>query len=53
LIVEGSVTIVHGALQALEQRNIDLLKEERSDLVKKLMVITCSDSGNPSPVVNV
>ena len=53
LIVEGSVTIVHGALQALEARNIELEQQDRSDLVKKLMVITCSDQGNAQPVLNI
>jgi hypothetical protein len=46
LIVQGSVSIVHGALNSLTERGIDLKKEDRSDLVKKLMVITCSDQGN-------
>lgn len=46
LIVEGSVSIVHGALESLKEKGIDLEKEDRSDLVKKLMVITCSDQGN-------
>ena len=43
LIVEGSVLIVDGALKRLKERGIDLDKHEENDLVKKLMVITCSD----------
>ena len=53
LIVDGSVQIVHGALENLIAKGIDLEKQDRSDLVKKLMVITCSDHGNATPVLQV
>lgn len=53
LIVDGSVQIVHGALENLIAKGIDLEKQDRSDLVKKLMVITCSDQGNATPVLQV
>jgi hypothetical protein len=44
---------VHGALAALDERGIDLEREDRADLVRKLMVITCSDQGNATPVLNI
>jgi len=44
---------VHGALENLLNKGIDLEKEDRSDLVKKLMVITCSDHGAATPVLNI
>ena len=53
LIVEGSVMIVHDALKKLDEQGIELDKQDRSDLVKKLMVITCSDHGNAAPVLPV
>lgn len=28
-------------------------EEDKHDLVKKLMVITCSDQGHAAPVINV
>ena len=43
LIVEGAVQIVHGTLENLEARGIPLSEQSRADLVRKLMVITCSD----------
>jgi len=43
LIVEGSVSIVDGALKNLKEKDINLRDDAREDLVKKLMVITCSD----------
>lgn len=53
LIVQGSVSIVHGALQNLQEKGIDLEKHEQNDLVKKLMIITCSDHGTATPVFNI
>jgi len=45
--------IVHDALKKLEDQGIELDQNARADLVKKLMVITCSDQGNAAPVLNV
>lgn len=42
-IVEGSVQIVHDAIQKLQERGIELDEETIEDLVNKLMVVTCSD----------
>jgi hypothetical protein len=45
LIVTGAVSIVYDAMADLERRKITLDDKDKSDLVKKLMVITCSDHG--------
>ena len=47
LIVQGSVQIVNEAIENLNKRGIELTKQGRSDLVKKMLVVTCSDHGNP------
>ena len=46
LIVKGSVEIVNGALDKLESKGINMNEESKQDLVKKLMLITCSDGGH-------
>lgn len=53
LIVKGCVEIVDGAIKNLDDKGYDMTKEDRHDLVKKLMVITCSDQGHAQPVLNV
>ena len=53
LIVEGSVMIVNDALQRLNENGIHLERDKRNDLVKKLMVVTCSDQGHAHPVLNI
>ena len=53
LIVEGSVNIVNDALMNLQNKGIELNTADRADMAKKLMVITCSDHGNATPVLNV
>ena len=53
LIVTGAVSIVHDALADLERRHIVLDDKDKGDLVKKLMVITCSDHGHAHPVLNI
>ena len=39
------MAIVYDAVADLERRKINLDENDKSDLVKKLMVITCSDHG--------
>ena len=46
LIVKGSVEIVKGALAKLEAKGINMNQEAKEDLVKKLMLITCSESNH-------
>ena len=53
LIVEGSVSIVSEALDNLKTKGIEMQTQDTSDLVRKLMVITCSDQGNAQPVLNI
>ena len=53
LIVKGCVEIVNGALEKLEQKGINMADDSKQDLVKKLMLITCSDPHNAQPVVQV
>ena len=53
MIVEGCVSIVDGALENLHGRGVNLNEEDKGDLIKKLMVITCSDNGGAQPVLNV
>lgn len=53
LIVQGSVAIVNETMNSLDQKGLELSPEARSDLVKKLMVITCSDHGQTHNVINV
>lgn len=53
LIVKGCVEIVDGAVKNLDDKGYDLGREDRIDLVKKLMVITSSDQGHAQPVLNV
>ena len=53
LIVQGSVGIVDDAIQGLESKGVVFKKEQRADMAKKLMVITCSTAGSANPVVGV
>jgi len=53
LIVEGATGIVDDALRNLEAKGIDFTKEDRVDFAKKMMIITCSDHGSATPVLNV
>ena len=53
LIIKGCVEIVNGALENLKEKGIEMSEEDKHDLVKKLMVITASDSGHAAPVLNV
>ena len=53
LIVKGCVDIVDSAIQTLDDKGYGMGEDDQQDLVKKLMVITCSDSGHPQSVVNV
>jgi hypothetical protein len=40
-------------LADLERRHIVLDDKDKADLVKKLMIITCSDNGHAQPVLNI
>jgi len=51
LIVEGSVMIVDDALQRLNDNGVDLDQKAQTDLVKKLMIVTCSDQGHAHPIL--
>ena len=53
LIVEGSVEIVNGALENLNNKGIELTELNKHDLASRLMVITCSDHGSAQPVITV
>jgi hypothetical protein len=44
---------VNDAVHALEAKNIVLDDEEKATLIKRMMVITCSDQGQSNNVVNV
>jgi regulator of protease activity HflC (stomatin/prohibitin superfamily) len=51
-IVEGAVSMVEMALDALSERNVVELDEERkAAMVSNLLVILCGDR-SPQPVVN-
>ena len=43
LIVEGAVNIVSDAMQGLDEKQVYMPQETKSDLVKRLMVVTCAD----------
>lgn len=53
LIVKGCCEIVDSALSSLDEKGYKMKKENKDDLVKKLMVITASDQGHAQPVINV
>ncbi len=53
MIVTGAVSIVYDALADLERRHVVLDDKDKADLVKKLMIITCSDHGHAQPVLNI
>lgn len=53
LIVEGGVLIVRDALIKLEEEGVDLTSETKQDLTKNLMLVLCSEGGQPRPVINV
>jgi regulator of protease activity HflC (stomatin/prohibitin superfamily) len=51
-IVEGAVSMVHLALEELEEGNVISLDEERkAQMVSNLLVVLCSDH-DPQPIVN-
>ena len=53
LIVEGAVLIVRDALIKLDEEGVDLTYETKQNLTKDLMLITCSETGQPQPVINL
>jgi len=44
IIVEGAVSIAHGAILGLEQRGMKMTKEDEGKLVSKLLTVICGDS---------
>lgn len=51
-IVEGAVTMVEGALQRLEERQVvDLDEERKAAMVSNLLVVLCGES-RTTPVIN-
>jgi membrane protease subunit (stomatin/prohibitin family) len=44
IIVEGAVSIAHGAIVGLEERGLKMTKEEEGKMVSKLLVVICGDS---------
>jgi len=44
IIVEGAVSIAHGAIVGLEQRGMKMTKEDEGKLVSKLLIVICGDS---------
>lgn len=53
LIVQGAVDIVSDAIDGLEEQNVRLPPKTKSDLVKRMMVISCADQSDPSGVISV
>jgi hypothetical protein len=51
--VSGSVSIVRGAVNKLKNSSVELLPEDEADLVKKLMLVTCSDKGSATPILEI
>jgi len=44
IIVEGAVSIAHGAIVGLEERGLKMTKEEEGKMVSRLLVVICGDS---------
>ena len=53
MIVEGGVMIVKDALIKLEEEGVRINEETRQALTKDLLLITCSETGQPTPVINM
>lgn len=51
LIVKGCVEIVDDAIKTLDEKGHTMDEDDLHDLVKKLMVVTCSDESHAQPVV--
>ena len=48
--MEGSVSIVMHALEELKKRGVKLTDKEKAELIKSLMIVSISDSGDAKPV---
>jgi len=44
IIVEGAVSIAHGAIVGLEERGMKMTKEEEGRMVSRLLTVICGDS---------
>ena len=53
LIVKGCVEIVDSAIKNLDDKGYEMGQQHKNDLVKKLIVVTCSDQGHAQPVLTV
>ena len=53
MIVEGATSLVKSAIDEMGEKGIELSSEARNNFVKKLMVVTCSDSGDSKTVTMV
>ena len=53
LIVEGAVKIVKEAAEKVEELQIELRKDIREELIKNMLVVTCSDHGRPKRVLQL
>lgn len=52
LIVQGAVSITHGAMEAFAQKGIEMSSNDQNDLIKRLMMVSCADSPEPPAVVS-
>lgn len=53
VIVQGAVSIAVRAVEELELKKIVLTSSEKAHLVSNLLTVTCSDSGEARPVLNL
>lgn len=53
LIVDGAVNIVKDAVEKVEELQIELRKDIREELIKNMLVVTCSDHGKPKLVLQL
>lgn len=53
MIVEGGVLIVKDALIKLEEEGVELTMDTKQSLTKDLLLITCAETGQPYPVINL
>lgn len=53
MIVEGGVLIVKDALLKLDEEGVELTMDTKQALTKDLLLITCSETGQPHPVINM
>ena len=51
LIVQGAVSVTHGAMEAFAEKGITMSPDDKNDLIKRLMMVSCADSPEPDTVV--